>query len=61
MEDSLRKKKKKKKFSETPILIKKLGRMGHAYNPGYTGDRGRRMVVQGQSWAKTLRCYLKNN
>jgi hypothetical protein len=36
----------------------KPGMMGHAYNPSYSGGRGRRSSKP--AWAKVMRPYLRN-
>jgi hypothetical protein len=40
-------------------LKNKLGIMGHAYSPSYSGDGGRRIVICGQH-GPNMRSYLKN-
>jgi hypothetical protein len=47
-------------------LLQKLftirpGMMVHAYNSSYAGGGGKRITVRGQSWAKSMRPYLKTN
>jgi hypothetical protein len=39
------------------VAIPPLDIQVQAYNPSYSGDRGRRVMVQGKPW----RLYLKTN